>query len=471
MKDLVQRPGYPGRSARGACPLNTRTTQEWVGMIELMRSGAVALVGLLITGLGAAGSPAAAMKDPRPPTAHVSKGTYFSTRYKTRFNVRRSGWDVKRIVVRGKGFHRVIRGTRRSLMLAPGAYRVAVDYVEEPDPPPSNWESLWDLDFEGAMFTLMGGEQVVSTISVRRWDWDPMADPNKGYDYKGSYESEANVVKWATRVGAVLDGRLACLTTRYGVDPSQLVYYYDDDSLRYVLVARDDPRIYAPPEQTHWFDYNRDSVPEEPGKVQWQLYYTDPSGGRCDFAFRAGQVPMDYDWNTVLNRTPWIARLPDGNWRLHEEQVPWTKRWVGTVTAVLPDGGVTYESQVESLERWSGQSPDLGNWRPPTDPEFPYTFPAAAKLRLKRETLPTPPALKSTTVASQFKVRAVNSRWVSRGEAKAIKMGMSKDRVFQIIGSKGSLEVRASGVEVRQWGGWDLLTIGFRNGRVASIVY
>lgn len=406
-----------------------------------MRWGRAGSVGLISVSLVFSGSSAVAVPQPTPPTATVSKGTYFSKTFRTRLSVARNGWVPQRIVVRGSGVRRVLRGKSRTLRLAPGRYRVTVDYREEL---PAKKGSLSRLRKQGAAISWDGSVQPVSVVDETKWVWDSTIAPNKGVYYRDGFIDPAVVQAYALDLGASVEGRLACLH-----DYGDLGYDTDSGS---VAVAQDDPRLFKPPPESTWLAWPYGPEPDEPGQRNWK-----PTGNTafraCStsyYAFKADQVPADYSWDPIDNYWKWVLRLPDGDWVGHTETRVVGKKWVGTVTAVLPDGS-TYQSPVESLEYEIG------------DPEFP-------RVRLTLQS-GTAPKLKSAQVTGKVRVRAVNAKWPSRGEVKAIKIGMSKAEVFRIIGSAGSLEVKAAGLEVRQWWSGYSVTIGFRGGRVASIVY
>lgn len=65
-------------------------------------------------------------------------------------------------------------------------------------------------------------------------------------------------------------------------------------------------------------------------------------------------------------------------------------------------------------------------------------------------------------------VKAVNGSWISSAESRAVKVGMSKNQVHRIFGTKGRQRMVAPGFEIRFYEGGHIV-IGYVNGRVNSI--
>lgn len=405
-----------------------------------------ALVVALASSLLFPAGPALGSSKPTPPTVSVTKGTYFSKSYKANIRAPKDGWITKSVLIAGKGIRKKFAGISGKLLLPPGRYRLTrVYYVLKR---PGSVISLKSLP-EGAKVIHEGSVVVAATTRNDVWKWDPLLDQNKGLAYLWDYQDP---LFYARDTGGSYLGRLACLNESLG----QLYYNNGDDYFNdQVSVADDDPRIYEPAEESPYLVYSSSLAPETPGQRHWFDGHLGVSPCPSRRAFRLGQEPSDFSYTAHWNHWRHVVQLPDGNWYQTTEQSPSSYRWRGTATVTLPSG-VTYKGAA------------MG-------PKVTTESKAASSRRSGTLDLqPMPGLTRTKRIVKTVNVRGVNAGWASNAEVRAIKMGMSKSEVFRIIGSAGSLEVRASGLEVRQWyGRWGdlMVTVGFSGGRVASIVY
>lgn len=417
--------------------------------VWVMRWGIAVVLPLSCSLLVPAG-PVVASSKPAPAAASVDKGTYFSKTYKTKIRAPNDGWTTKKIIIRGQGTRKEFSGRSGVVLLRPGRYQVTRVYYTLKRPDPNL--SLKSLP-KGTQVTYDGSVRAEETSKRSVWKWDPLLDQNKGLAYPyGPYEDP---VAHAQDIGGTYLGRLACLREDLG----RFFYFTGSDySADRVYVAEDDPRIYTPPVESPYFvtPESYSYAPDTPGQRQWSKGTVTVSPCVYRLAFRLGQAPSDYDF-AVYGWNQWkqVFQLPDGNWYQTTEEYVSSFRWRGTVTAMLPSGAVY---------KGAALGPSSGTE-------------TGAASGLRRGTLdlqPMPGWNRTKRIARTFPVKAVNAGWASNAEVRAIRMGMTKSQVFRIIGSAGSLEVRASGLEVRQWyGRWGglMVTVGFSAGRVASIVY
>ena len=429
----------PHRTARGRTKVLSRSTLDVMG--AGLSKGLLALGAGLLVAFPV--SSATADTKPSPPRASVEKGTYFTKKFQTRIRAPGDGWTTKRVILRGHGVRRAVTGKSLRVALKPGRYKVTRIYYALKRP--RSKVKLKSLP-NTAVVAYEGSVRILQVGHRSYWEWDPLLATNKGVGYLNQWFDPA---PYANETGGRLLGKLACLKSDLGK------YYYQDGPDYYdrVLVSLDDPRIYEPPEGSKWYPDRDSSAPAVEGRLHWRES-SAPSLDACfDYAFRIVQTPADYDYK--YNYWSYALELPDGNWIQKTEEYPTQFGWEGTATARLPNGW-TYQGAVSAAAADSEPAA------------------AAAKRYGYLQLQPRRGTNRTKRVSGHIIIRAVNAGWASQAEVNAIKIGMTKSTVNRIIGSNGRRAIRAPVTEVRQWyGKWGdlVLTIGFRNGQVASLVY